>query len=196
MHADCVDKPPPSEHGCDKQAEWGKCGEDWMNDNGTISGRPLGYCEMTCQKCTCDPSTCKQVCMQLLLSPTLSVPRAYASHVFLQIFIPDVELKEPDGLSLAVHILDQVLSPPDQYDMPIPKSVVAPEPIRPPVYVWNPYTHQQETIAEWNAETRSYQTVTDENRTQTNGGPQLEYSWQYIWDTETGQYQYVMVKRP
>jgi len=55
LNYDCVDSPSPDEFGCGMQRAWGKCSEDWMNDNGFFSGRPLGYCEYECGKCYCDP---------------------------------------------------------------------------------------------------------------------------------------------
>jgi len=55
LNYDCVDSPSPDEFGCAIQRGWGKCQEDWMNDNGFFSGRPLGYCEYECEKCYCDP---------------------------------------------------------------------------------------------------------------------------------------------
>jgi hypothetical protein len=55
LNYDCVDSPSPDEFGCAIQKGWGKCQEDWMNDNGFFSGRPLGYCEYECEKCYCDP---------------------------------------------------------------------------------------------------------------------------------------------
>jgi len=55
LNYDCVDSPSPDEFGCAIQKGWGKCQEDWMNDNGFFSGRPLGYCEYECDKCYCDP---------------------------------------------------------------------------------------------------------------------------------------------
>jgi len=55
LNYDCVDSPAPGEFGCAIQKGWGKCQEDWMNDNGFFSGRPLGYCEYECEKCYCDP---------------------------------------------------------------------------------------------------------------------------------------------
>lgn len=55
LNQDCVDSPSPDAYGCAAQKMWGKCSEDWMNDNGFFSGRPLGYCEYECGKCFCDP---------------------------------------------------------------------------------------------------------------------------------------------
>mmetsp|Transcript_11420 Transcript_11420/g.29464 ORF Transcript_11420/g.29464 Transcript_11420/m.29464 type:complete len:431 (-) Transcript_11420:63-1355(-) len=58
VHDDCVDRPSPDDYGCEMQAEWRKCGEDWVQDEGLFSGRALGYCERSCGRCTCDGGQC------------------------------------------------------------------------------------------------------------------------------------------
>jgi hypothetical protein len=58
VHDDCVDRPSPDEYGCEMQAEWRKCKEDWVQDEGLFSGRALGYCERSCGRCTCDGGQC------------------------------------------------------------------------------------------------------------------------------------------
>ncbi|GMH33035.1 hypothetical protein BSKO_00869 [Bryopsis sp. KO-2023] len=55
LHDSCVDKPTPDPFDCETQIEFEKCGDPYM-----VS--PLGaqwqggYCQRTCQRCTCDPS--------------------------------------------------------------------------------------------------------------------------------------------
>lgn len=55
IHDSCVDKPTPDGLSCSEQAEFGKCYDPFM-----IS--PLGaqwqggFCQRTCERCTCDPS--------------------------------------------------------------------------------------------------------------------------------------------
>jgi len=58
VHDDCVDRPSPDNFGCEMQAEWKKCNEDWVQDEGLFSGRPLGYCERSCGRCTCEGDQC------------------------------------------------------------------------------------------------------------------------------------------
>ena len=58
VHDDCVDRPSPDDYGCEMQAEWRKCNEDWVQDEGLFSGRKLGYCERSCGRCTCDDGQC------------------------------------------------------------------------------------------------------------------------------------------
>ena len=58
IHANCVDRPSPDNFGCEMQAEWKKCDEDWVKDDGLFSGRPLGYCERSCGRCTCEGDQC------------------------------------------------------------------------------------------------------------------------------------------
>jgi len=58
VHDDCVDRPSPDNFGCEMQAEWKKCNEDWVQDEGLFSGRTLGYCEMSCGRCTCAEGDC------------------------------------------------------------------------------------------------------------------------------------------
>ena len=58
VHDDCVDRPSPDNYGCEMQAEWKKCDEDWVEDEGLFSGRALGYCERSCGRCTCANEEC------------------------------------------------------------------------------------------------------------------------------------------
>ena len=58
VHDDCVDRPSPDNFGCEMQAEWKKCNEDWVQDEGLFSGRTLGYCERSCGRCTCAEGDC------------------------------------------------------------------------------------------------------------------------------------------
>ncbi|QDZ22337.1 hypothetical protein HOP50_07g48750 [Chloropicon primus] len=58
VHDDCVDRPSPDNYGCEMQAEWKKCNEDWVQDDGLFSGRTLGYCERSCNRCTCEGDQC------------------------------------------------------------------------------------------------------------------------------------------
>mmetsp|Transcript_6883 Transcript_6883/g.17601 ORF Transcript_6883/g.17601 Transcript_6883/m.17601 type:complete len:262 (+) Transcript_6883:841-1626(+) len=58
VHDDCVDSPSPDDYGCTMQAEWNKCSEDWVQDEGLFSGRDLGYCERSCKRCSCNGGQC------------------------------------------------------------------------------------------------------------------------------------------
>jgi len=163
FHEDCVDQAPPSaEHGCALQAEWGKCKEDWMQ----------GYCALSCQRCTCDTSS--EACEK-------------------EIIVPDIELVEDDdALEVTVHVLSAVLEPPERFEIPTPPPPPPPPPpVMPPVYVWNPYTHRQEIMAEWNPATESYETPEDPT-SGVDPGNSVQYTYNYVWDEESGQYQYVM----
>lgn len=64
IHDSCVDKPTPDGIPCGQQAEFQKCYDPFM-----IS--PLGaqwqggFCQRTCERCTCDPAAgafCAEVC--------------------------------------------------------------------------------------------------------------------------------------
>ncbi|QDZ18320.1 hypothetical protein HOP50_01g08260 [Chloropicon primus] len=168
LHEDCTDKAPPgTDHGCHLQAEWGKCSEEWMNDRGALSGRPAGYCEVSCQRCECDSSSC-----------TKEIAQA------------DVVLER---VNVTVHVLSAALEPPPQFEVPFPAPPPPPPPpVRPPVYVWNPYTHRQEIMAEWNTTTQSYQEPSDPTQG-LDTAP--EYSYDYVWNADEGEYQYVMVHK-
>ena len=97
VNAACVDKPPPGEHGCADQVAWGKCDEDWMNDEGKESGRPLGYCEASCGKCECaedDPACAAEIA------------------------VPDLRVfghgeGEDRNVSVVVHVMSAAVEPPN-----------------------------------------------------------------------------------
>mmetsp|Transcript_7400 Transcript_7400/g.18989 ORF Transcript_7400/g.18989 Transcript_7400/m.18989 type:complete len:548 (+) Transcript_7400:237-1880(+) len=102
IHEDCVESHTPDEFGCGQQKEWGKCGEDWINDEGLFSKRELGYCEITCGKCKCTPETCHLVPL------------------------PDLQAK--NGV---VHVIDHVFEVPplfDVYEPPPPPEPEEPSP--------------------------------------------------------------------
>merc|ERR1712157_275637 len=72
------------------------------------------------------------------------------------------EEEEEDLLQVTVHVLSDVLVPPTQFEIPSPPPPPPPpKPVRPPIYVWNPQTHRQEVMAEWNETSQSYQTPED-----------------------------------
>ena len=171
IHEDCVDKAPQGvEHECRLQAEWGKCSEPWMMDEEKESGRPHGYCEMSCNRCVCSGISCTK-----------------------EISVGDVELSEGE---VTVHVLSAALDPPQKFGIPKPKPPAPPAaPVRPPIYVWNPQTHRQEIMAVWNATIGAYgppsPALTREyNR---NSGP--DYSYTYEWNATSGEYEYIMVRR-
>ena len=59
------------------------------------------------------------------------------------------------------------------------------------MYVWNPQTHRREVMAVWNETTQSYETPADP----TEGASEPSYSFDYQWNEESGQYDYVMVHK-
>eukprot|EP00213_Chloropicon_mariensis_P001695 CAMPEP_0197471042 /NCGR_PEP_ID=MMETSP1309-20131121/1871_1 /TAXON_ID=464262 /ORGANISM="Genus nov. species nov., Strain RCC998" /LENGTH=510 /DNA_ID=CAMNT_0043008407 /DNA_START=410 /DNA_END=1939 /DNA_ORIENTATION=- len=95
LNYDCVDSPSPDEFGCGIQKGWGKCQEDWMNDNGFFSGRPLGYCEYECDKCYCDPMDGN--CAQAIVSDvTASSGTKGVVHVIDRLIEAPPILKKPE----------------------------------------------------------------------------------------------------
>lgn len=85
LHDSCVDKPTPDPFDCDTQVEFNKCLDPFM-----VS--PLGaqwqggFCQRTCQRCSCDPSL-----------------GSYCAEV------QDVDVMASNGV---VHSIDRVLFPP------------------------------------------------------------------------------------
>lgn len=143
-----------------------------------------GFCEMSCGRCACgeDSAACRKEAVISDITLTEAVDPAAGDE------------EDPDPLSVTVHVLSAPLRPPARHRIPTPPPPPPPPPpTRPPVYVWNPYTHRQEIMAEWNATTQTYQTPEDPTKGVESSQPR--YSYEYRWNEDAGKYEYVMNTR-
>lgn len=66
LHDSCIDKPTPDEFDCQEQVEFNKCFDPFMTSPFGAAWQG-GFCERTCQRCTCEESTgafCAEVSVQ------------------------------------------------------------------------------------------------------------------------------------
>ena len=55
LHDSCVDKPTPDQFECSDQARFGKCFDPFMIS--PLGAQwPGGFCQRTCERCTCNPA--------------------------------------------------------------------------------------------------------------------------------------------
>ena len=95
INDNCVDvRAPQDEYGCEAQATWGKCGDAWIQDGGLYSERDRGFCEYSCDQCTCEEEdACALITQRDLLG-------------------------SDDGRRGAVHVIDRLLTPYPTYKSP------------------------------------------------------------------------------
>lgn len=89
LHDSCIDKPTPDEFDCQKQVEFNKCFDPFMTSPFGAAWQG-GFCERTCQRCTCEAAT-----------------GAFCAEV------TNVNLKADNGI---VHTISRVLFPPPRFE--------------------------------------------------------------------------------
>eukprot|EP01026_Neomeris_dumetosa_P057821 TRINITY_DN53428_c0_g1_i9.p2 TRINITY_DN53428_c0_g1~~TRINITY_DN53428_c0_g1_i9.p2 ORF type:complete len:136 (-),score=8.38 TRINITY_DN53428_c0_g1_i9:262-669(-) len=83
----------PDEYTCMQQVEFSKCYDPFMISPSTSNWKG-GYCQKTCQRCTCSPSSNMKCSM--LVSPDLSASNGVVHGIDRVLFPPPVFSKEPE----------------------------------------------------------------------------------------------------
>ena len=100
LHDSCIDKPTPDEFDCQKQLEFNKCFDPFMTSPFGAEWQG-GFCERTCQRCTCEAAT-----------------GAFCAE------ITNVDLKASNGV---IHTISRVMFPPPKFEKVIPTLKPRPE---------------------------------------------------------------------
>eukprot|EP01025_Chloroclados_australasicus_P000844 TRINITY_DN10300_c1_g1_i1.p1 TRINITY_DN10300_c1_g1~~TRINITY_DN10300_c1_g1_i1.p1 ORF type:complete len:947 (-),score=123.54 TRINITY_DN10300_c1_g1_i1:381-3221(-) len=94
IHDSCVDVPTRGGHTCEYEYRWGKCFDKFMLNSGG-SGWRGGYCQKTCQRCTCSKNS-DWPCSAILHPDVVSIADNFVVHGIHRVLFP----MKPDFMNI------------------------------------------------------------------------------------------------